>query len=251
VRVIAVMNQKGGVGKTTTTLNLAHALALNGSRVLVIDMDPQGQLSLGFGCRQAGEGVDRVLLDGHGLATVKQTVRQNLELIPAGNKLAEVESLRKGDESRLGWRLYDAIQHDPVGYDYILMDCPPSAGILSMNALFASQEVVIPVSSDYLALHGVSRMLDIFIRLEELLKRKFKKWFVMTRYHSRRRLSKEVLDKLTEYFSGQLLKTPIHECVSLAESPSFGKTIFEYSRNSRGAEDYQNLAQDLAQGRTI
>ncbi len=251
MRVIAVMNQKGGVGKTTTTLNLAHALAKKGKRLLVIDLDPQEQLGLGFGFRGGKDGIDKVFLENASIEDLRFQVREGIDFISSGGSLAEAEALKSSGKSRVGWLLSDALQADETEYDFILMDCPPSSGVLSMNALFAAKEVIIPVSSDYLALHGVSRMLSIFIRLEAALKRKFSKHFVMTRYHSRRKLSKEVFEKLQEYFPGQLLATTVHECVALAESPSFGKTIFEYSASSRGAGDYRALADDLLLGRTF
>jgi len=251
MRVIAVMNQKGGVGKTTTTLNLAHALAKREKKILVIDLDPQAQLGLGFGYREGDKGIDKVFMQGASIKDVRVNVREGVDLISAGQTLAEAEALKNSDQRRLGWRLHDALKREALDYDFVLMDCPPSSGVLSMNALFAAKEVIIPVSSDYLALHGVSRMLSIFIRLEEALKRKFTKHFVMTRFHSRRKLSKEVLMKLQEYFSGQLLATAIHECVALAESPSFGQTIFEYCASSRGAKDYSALADDLLLRRAV
>lgn len=248
MRVIAVMNQKGGVGKTTTTLNLAHAIALRGYRVLALDLDPQGQLALGFGVTDPHQGMAELLRNEQGLQALVLEARDRLDVIPAGQQLSEAEAELTQSGTRRGWRLKDAM----VGaeYDFVLIDCAPSAGVLSMNALFAADEVLIPVSSDYLALHGVSRMLNIFIHVEKALNKRFRKWLVLTRYQVRRRLAQEVGGKLQEYFSGQLLRTRIHECVALAESPSFGKTIFEYGQ-SKGAEDYSALADDLIHGRTV
>lgn len=248
MRVIAVINQKGGVGKTTTTLNLAHALAIKGYRVLAIDLDPQGQLELGFGINQRRKGIAEVLKGEVRIAEVTYPARERLDLIPAGLHLSEAEDILTQSGKRRGWRLKDSMAG--LDYDYVLIDCAPSAGVLSINALFAADEVLIPVSSDYLALHGVSRMLNIFMHVEALLKKSFRKWLVLTRYQVRRRLAQEVSGKLQEYFSGQLLCTRIHECVALAESPSFGKTIFEYGQ-SKGADDYASLADDLIDGRTV
>jgi len=174
MRRIAVMNQKGGVGKTTTTLSLAHALALSGRRVTALDMDPQGHLGKGLGLNgEAEQGLDEVLLDGVPLEDNVLEVRERLRLVPAGERLAEVEMVAQGGASR-GFRLNEALQGKMDNEDFIFIDCPPSAGLLSMNALFAAEEVVVPVSSDYLALHGVSRFMMILQHIEQALNRQMK-----------------------------------------------------------------------------
>jgi len=248
--VIAVMNQKGGVGKTTTTLNLAHALAMSGKAVTVVDMDPQSHLTASFGAElQEQAGIDSVIRGDNKISDVKIKVRENLHLIPAGSRLGELEQIAVGGAKR-GWLLHDALKRIR-NQDYIFIDCPPSSGMLTMNALLAAKEMLIPVSGDYLALHGLSRLLGILKHVEVRLKHTTKKWLVVTRFHNRRKLAREVHDKLLNYFPGQVLATPIRENVSLAESPSFGKTIFEYKKSCNGAQDYRDLAEDLLKGRTF
>jgi len=250
-RVIAIMNQKGGVGKTTTSLNLAHALAKSGKHVLLLDTDPQAHLSASFGMHGLGmSGMDSVLLDGDGIDDVCMEVREGLSLVPAGDRLGELEFISAGGASR-GYRLSHAIDESAQDWDYILIDCPPSTGLLGMNCLLAAKELLIPVSSDYLALHGLSRLMSIINNIESRLNRDTKKWLVVTRYQHRRRLARGVLEKLIRYFPDQVLQTLIRETVSLAESPGFGKTIFDYRKSSHGAEDYLSLALDLMEGRVL
>lgn len=250
MRLIAVMNQKGGVGKTTSTLNVAHALSMAGKRVLVLDMDPQAQLSAGFGVMDADKaGLDRVLLEGAGLSEVAFEVRERLVLVPAGPRLAEFEYASDGGPDR-GFFLQRALAHDN-GYDFALIDSPPSAGLLTMNAFLAANEVLIPVSGDYFALHGVSRFMQIMDHIDGSLDRDTRVWLTLTRFNERKRLARDVRDKLVEYFPKKLLITPVRECVTLAESPSFGQTIFEYAQGSNGAKDYQGLADDLVNERTM
>ena len=250
MRVIAVMNQKGGVGKTTTTLNLAHAIAMSGEAVTVIDMDPQSHLTASFGAEQPDqEGIDSVIRGDNKISEVEIKVRDNLHLIPAGARLGELEQIATGGAKR-GWLLHDSLQQIR-NQDFIFIDCPPSSGMLTMNALLAAKEILIPVSGDYLALHGLSRLLNILKHIELRLKHVTRKWLVVTRFHSRRKLAREVHDKLLNYFPGQVLATPIRENVSLAESPGFGKTIFEYKKSCNGAQDYRDLADDLLMGRTF
>jgi chromosome partitioning protein len=249
MRVIAIMNQKGGVGKTTTTLNLAHALSMTGKRVMAIDLDPQAHLTASFGVDTRNHaGMDEVLMSDTKLSDVKVKVRDNIHLVPAGPALAEFDQFKDGGSKR-GWALKD-IMSRARGQDMVLIDCPPSAGLLTMNALLAAKEMLIPVSGDYLALHGLSRLMGILKNIETRLQRTTKKWVVVTRFHERRRLAKDVRDKLLQYFPGQVLATPIRESVALAESPSFAQSIFEYKRNSNGAQDYSDLANDLLSGRT-
>lgn len=248
--MIAVMNQKGGVGKTTTTLNLAHALAMAGKAVTVIDMDPQAHLTASFGAEVTSQtGIDDVLMGEADIADVRIQVRDNLHLVPAGSRLGELEQISTGG-ARRGWLLSDALK-ELSSDDMILIDCPPSSGMLTMNAMLAAEEMLIPVAGDYLSLHGLSRLLNILKHIETRLKHATKKWMVVTRFHARRKLANEVRGKLMEYFPGQVLATPIRETVALAESPGFGQSIFEYQKSSNGAKDYFDLADDLLKGRTF
>ncbi|PHS27217.1 MAG: cobyrinic acid a,c-diamide synthase [Methylophaga sp.] len=249
-RVIAIMNQKGGVGKTTTTINLGHALALAGKKVTLLDMDPQGQTATGYGVAATLPGLDEVLLDDVHLDELTISVKDNLTVVPAGKRLADFEHMTTGGSER-AYVLQKAIAVSSLSeQDFVLIDCPPSSGLLGMNAMFAAAEVLIPISGDYLSLHGLSRMIQILKRAESLTGQTIKLWLVSTRMQLRRRLTQEVRNKILKYFPGRVLNTVIRENVSLAESPSFGQTIFDYKNTSAGAEDYSALAQDLLKGRT-
>ena len=251
MRLIAVMNQKGGVGKSTTTLNLAHALSLTGKSVTIIDMDPQGHLGAGFGLdNNAQPGIDAVLLDHANITQNCYNVREHLDLVPAGPRLAEFDMATEGGSER-GWYLYRAISQGLADRDIVLIDCPPSTGMLSMNALMAAHEVLVPVCGDYFSLHSLSRFIKILEHIDNTLQRHTKVWIALTRYQARRRLAQDVRDKLLEYFPDSVLPTAIRECVALAESPSFGKSIFEYRASSHGATDYRSLAQEVADMRTL
>jgi chromosome partitioning protein len=249
-RVIAIMNQKGGVGKTTTTINLGHALALAGKKVTLLDMDPQGQVATGLGLNNEKGGLDEVLLAGESLDNMVIPAREGLDVVPAGRGLSDFEHVTNGGSSR-GQKLKQAIENSSlVDQDFVLIDCPPSTGLLGINAMFAADELIVPVSGDYLSLQGLSRMMQILKRAESLIGRKLNLWLVSTRMQMRRRLTQEVRNKILKYFPGRVFNTVIRENVSLAESPSFGKTIFDYKESSAGAEDYQSLAEDLLSGRT-
>lgn len=249
--MIAVINQKGGVGKTTTTLNLSHALAQLGKKVLVIDLDPQAHLTAGYGVlRREQEGIADVLLGDAELNDVIDEIRENVSIIPAGSRLGELEHMTTGGAKR-GFLLKEALKNNINAYDYVLVDCPPSSGILGMNALLASEEVLVPVSGDFFALQGLSRLMSIFQHIEDSLKRKTKKWVVLTRFHERRKLAREVKDKILSYFPDCVFQTAIRETVALAESPGFGQTIFEYKPKCNGANDYMALAADVIDSRML
>ena len=248
MRVISIINQKGGVGKTTTALNVGHALALAGHRVLLIDLDHQAHLTDCLGLHAyEGDGVDTVLIDGGRVEDNSLALRDNLRLLPAGPRLGLFESENRTARGvARGWKLERAISAvADGGYEFVLIDCPPSAGLLTMNALMASSERMIPVASDYLSLHGLSRLMPILDHVDQTLKRSTQKWVVLTRFQRQRRLAREVRQKLYDYFPHSLMPTAIRENVSLAESPSYGQTIFEYKKRSYGAYDYLSLARNL------
>lgn len=250
MRTIAVINQKGGVGKTTTTANLAHALVLNQQKVTVIDLDPQGHLTTSLGEDYLQRpGLDSVLLHDEAIESCVKQVRMGLSLVPSGPELGDLEhkSLRG---IKRGTLLREAMKDSFQEQDYILIDCPPASGLLVINALFATNEALIPVAGDYLSLQGLSYLIGTFKNFEKL-GHKIKESFVMTRFNTRRRLPQQVMDTLKQYFPEQVLATKIREAAALAECPGVGKTIFEYRKNSHGAHDYGSLALDLAQGRTV
>ncbi|MDH5602011.1 MAG: ParA family protein [Gammaproteobacteria bacterium] len=250
MRLFAVINQKGGVGKTTTVANLAYALAERGKQVTVIDLDPQGSLSASLGVDTHGlPGIDEVLLDESEINDVIQLARENLYLVPAGSKLAQIEQLSEGSSAQA--KRLNAALKELEGQDFVFIDCPPASGFLVISALYAVEEVIIPVASEYLSLHGLSHLMGTFKMFEKSLGKTFKEWVVVTRFHNRRKLAQDVYHALVEHFPNKVLSTPIRETSALAESPSFGQTIFEYRGNSNGAEDYFSLATDLLEGRTL
>lgn len=250
MRTIAIINQKGGVGKTTTTANLAHALVLDNKKVTVVDLDPQGHLSTSLGINYLQRpALDSVLLHDYSIEDCVKEVRPGLSLIPCGPELGNIEHQAMRGVKR-GTLLRDAMLDKFQDQDFVLIDCPPASNLLVINALFSTHEALIPVAGDYLSLQGLSYLIGTFKNFEKL-GHKINELFVMTRFNTRRRLPQQVMDTLKQYFPKRVLATRVREAAALAECPSFGKTIFEYRKNSNGAIDYQSLALDLAHGRTI
>ncbi len=250
-RIVAIINQKGGVGKTTTSTNLTHALARMGKNVTVIDLDPQGHLAVSLGVvNPKRPGIDQVMLGESSIEKNLIPARENLHLIVAGPQLQQIEQLTEGGAKR-GDLLRKALHENLLDQDFVFIDCPPSSGVLVANALFAADEILIPMTSDFLSLQGLSHMMGTIRRFEKVLKKQYQFSIVMSRYASTRRISREVLQTLLQHFPKQILATVIRETAVLAECPSFGKTILEYRPGSRSARDFRSLATDFLEGRMM
>ena len=248
MQIVAVVNQKGGVGKTTTTANLAHAIVLAGRKVAVVDFDPQGHLTayLGFS-GQNRQGVGDVIGNGADPRALCVEARKQLWLLPPGLALKKVEIRAGLDDPSAGFA--GALRSAFSEQDFVFIDCPPASGVLIQYALSVVDAILVPVAGDYLALRGLSDLIGTLRSFASAHTGTLTQWMVITRFHTRRRLCWEVREKLLEYFPAQILATVIRETAALAESPSFGKTVFEYRNSDYGADDYRALAQDFIKKR--
>jgi chromosome partitioning protein len=243
--VIAILNQKGGVGKTTTAINLAAYLAKAGHSVLVADLDPQGNSTSGLGLdKQAlNSTLYDVLFSRAEANETSQKINAKLSVLPSNANLAgaEVELVSvAGRELKLREALAG------LNYDYILIDCPPSLGLLTINALAAANSVLIPVQAEYYALEGLSQLLSVIQHVREALNPGLDILGVLiTLYDSRNSLSEQVKKELEGYFGAKLFSTIVPRNVRLAEAPSFGRTIIEHDKWSKGARAYKNLAKEV------
>jgi chromosome partitioning protein len=248
-RVIAIANQKGGVGKTTTAVNLATCLALTGKRTLLIDLDPQANTTsfLGIDKRTVERSVYDVLLDGIPLTDVRRRVAvDKLDLIPSTIGLvgAEVELIAvEHRETRLRHALQDPEVSD---YEFVIIDCPPSLNILTVNALAASDSVLIPMQCEYFALEGLGLLLETIKRVQSSLNPGLViEGVLLTMYDSRLNLSRQVEEEARRFFAGKVYRTVIPRSVRLSEAPGFGKPIALYDTHSTGAVNYASLAQEV------
>ena len=259
MRSIAIINQKGGVGKTTTSVNLGAALAEEGHKVCLLDIDPQAHASLHLGV--ALEDDERslydVLTNNVALANVRCEVSPNMHLVPAHINLAAAEMELAGEVGR-ELILRDALISDPETFDYVLIDCPPSLGLLTLNALCAVEEVFLPLQPHYLALHGMSKLLTTVSAVSSRLNPRLRlSAVVLCLFESGTRLAGEVAGDAESFFAAQqdshhavwgearVLQTRICRNIRLAEAPSHGQSIFQYDASSNGAEDYRGLCREV------
>lgn len=246
MRIIAIANQKGGVGKTTSAVNIGAALAKLGKRVLLIDIDPQGSLSASVGIIEPQLTIYQLLQDRAELKEVVQQV-QDYFVIPAGLDLSGAELEFSGMAGR-ELLLREAIEPYQESFDYILIDCPPSLGILTLNAFTAASEVFIPLQTEFLSLQGVSMLTRSIEVVRKRLNHRLQITGVIgTLYDSRKRLNREVIETIQKHLGGKLFETYIRDNVSLAEAPSYGQDIFQYKPKSYGARDYLALSREIIQ----
>ena len=258
MRSIAVMNQKGGVGKTTSAVNLSAALAEAGQRVCLIDLDPQAHASLHLGVtvRDGEPSIYDVLTGDKLFQDVRQQVAENLWLVPAHLDLAAAEVELAGEVGR-EVILRDKLAQDDAAFDYVLIDCPPSLGVLTINALTMVREVFLPLQPHFLALHGLSKLLRTIEIVSQRLNRDLKlTGVVLCMYDANTRLASEVSDDVVAFFEQQrdpsgiaagarTFTTRIRRNIRLAEAPSFGQSILQYAPTSHGAEDYRSLGREV------
>lgn len=258
MRIIALMNQKGGVGKTTTTVNLGAALAEQGRKVCLIDLDPQAHLTINYGVEPSREicSLYNVLVEGCSFLQAVHKVQENLALVPSSIDLAAAEIELVGELGRemiLKKRL-EQTQHD---FDYILIDCPPSLGLLTINALSLATEVMIPMQAHFLALQGVAKLLEtVHLVSRRMNPRLIVAGIVLTMFDAQTKLSNEVVAELHSFIESaqgkslpwseaRIFSSRIRRNIKLAESPSFGQTILTYEPTSNGATDYRALAREV------
>lgn len=247
-QIISLVNQKGGVGKSTSAINLANYLAMMGKYVLLVDMDPQANATSGLGVdyQKTSLSLYHTLVGGVlPEDVIRHTKCFGYDLLPSTPDLAGA-TVELIPQSNREFKLYELLRRVRTNYDYIMIDCPPSLGLLTINSLVAADEVIIPVQCEYYALEGLGHLLRTIDLIRDNLDKDLKiKGVVLTMYDKRNRLSRQVRKEISRNFQGYVFDAIIPRCVKLAEAPSFGQTIAQYDSRSRGAKAYKQLAQEI------
>jgi chromosome partitioning protein len=247
-KIIAIANQKGGVGKTTTTVNLAASLGVLEKKVLLIDADPQANATSGLGVDVDGVELGTYQLLEHtktAKETIVQTSSPNVDLIPAHIDLVAIE-IELVDKDQREYMMKKAILELKEDYDYILIDCAPSLGLLTLNALTASDAVIIPIQCEYFALEGLGKLLNTIKSVQKIHNPDLDiEGMLLTMYDSRLRLSNQVVEEVRKHFGDMVFETIIQRNVRLSEAPSYGESIIKYDASSKGATNYLNLANEV------
>ena len=247
-KIIAIANQKGGVGKTTTAMNLAGSLGVLEKKILIVDTDPQANATSGLGHnpKEIKSGIYECLFNNEiANKVIVNTNSPNLDLLPANIDLvgAELELVNLNERE---YRIRQLLNPVKANYDYIIIDCAPSLGLLTLNALSASDSVIVPIQCEYFALEGLGKLLNTIKIVQQRLNINLQiEGLLLTMYDTRLRLSNQVVEEVKTHFQDMVFKTIIHRNVRLGESPSFGKTIITHDATSKGAINYLNLASEL------